>query len=328
MEGERPPILNKRRKILGIFIVLLLSFCLIKLEKANRAPNTFPVPYNLTIDPGQSLFSISAEVFNDGAITSPRVFEFWMLLFGSDRKISEGSYHFKSPTSALGMALRISGRQFGIDRKKVTFPEGFTHKEMAARLKANFENFDQELFIKLAAPYEGYLFPDTYSFFPNVQPDVVVDMLRDNFSQRTEDLEKDFAQSNRKKEDIIIMASIVEKEGNGPEDRQVIAGILWKRLDNGIPLQVDAPFLSLLGKSSAELTRKDLAIDSPFNTYKYKGLPPAPIANPGIDAIKATLNPVSSPYLYYLHDTDGKIYYAKTYAEHLENIRRYLRSRN
>ena len=90
-------------------------------------------------------------------------------------------------------------------------------------------------------------------------------------------------------------------------------------------LQVDAPFLYILGKESSELTRTDLAIDSPYNTYRYKGLSPTPIGNPGLASIEAALTPKDSPYLYYLHDEDGSIYYARTYQEHLQNIRKYLR---
>ena len=100
---------------------------------------------------------------------------------------------------------------------------------------------------------------------------------------------------------------------------------MWKRIDKGIPLQVDAPFLYILGKESSELTRNDLAIDSPFNTYKYKGLPPSPIGNPGLASIEAALKPKGSPYLYYLHDSSGAIHYAKTFTEHQSNIRKYLK---
>ncbi len=294
----------------------------------NRPPEAFPRPYQLTIELGQGLFSISNELTADGAVRSERLFEFWMLLLGSDRSISEGLYYFEKPASAFELALRISGKQFGIEKKKVTFPEGFTFRDMAVRLGATFPEFDTKLFLELAAPYEGYLFPDTYSFFPNAKPDLVVTTLRNNFVRRTEKLKLDQDTSGRTMEEIITMASIVEREANGPEDRAVIAGILWKRFDMGTLLQVDAPFSVLLGKSSAELTKADLALESPFNTYRNKGLPPKPIANPGLAAIEATIHPTDSPYLFYLHDKEGTIHYARTYAEHLENIRRYLKSRS
>ena len=322
------PLFTQGKIIFWIIFLGTLFFGLIKLIQYNKPPEIFPVPYHLTIEPGQTLFSISAELRNDGALTSRRLFEMWMLVLGNDRSISEGQFYFKEPTSALQLALRISGRQFGIEKKKVTFPEGFTSREMAKRLKETFPEFDDGLFLQLAAGDEGYLFPDTYSFFPSVQADLVLAALKNNFLRRTESLEKDFKNSPRSKEHIITMASIVEREASGPEDRAVIAGILWKRFDMGKPLEVDAPFVMLLGKESAELTRKDLAIDSPYNTYRRVGLPPTPIANPGLAAIVATLRPESSPYLFYLHDKEGTIHYAKDYKEHLQNIQRYLRNRN
>jgi UPF0755 protein len=144
-------------------------------------------------------------------------------------------------------------------------------------------------------------------------------------NKKTESLNEEISKSKRSLKEIIIMASLIEKEARGEEDRFIISGILWKRIEKGIPLQVDAPFLYILGKESSELTISDLSTNSPFNTYRYKGLPPAPIGNPGLESIKASLRPTTSPYLYYLHDKNGNIYYAKTYDEHKQNIKKYLK---
>jgi len=287
-------------------------------------PEEFPVPYRLTIESGQTLFSISQELAKDNAIRSTRIFEICMIALGSERRVSEGEYYFDTPVSALQIALRISGRQFGIDRTKVTFPEGFTNKQIAERLAVVFPGFDTTLFLTLAKGTEGYLFPDTYGFFPSVTPDFVLATLKRNFSDKTDSLQEEIEQSGRTLADIMVMASIIEKEAAGEVDRAVVSGILWKRLDAGIALQVDAPFLYILGKESSELTRSDLAINSPYNTYRNRGLPPAPIGNPGLASIQAAIYPQSSPYLYYLHDEDGSIYYAETYAGHKQNIAKYL----
>ncbi len=299
-----------------VFVALFRNFL--------AAPGEFPAPYHLTIERGQTLFSVSGELSDAKVIKSRRLFELFMIAFGSEKQVSEGEYYFEKPVSVLEVALRISGRQFGIDRKKVTFPEGFTNKQMADRLAQTLPNFDTELFLTLAHEYEGYLFPDTYSFFPSITPDVIVGVLKRNFATQTRGLEASFLTSNRKRNDIIIMASIIEKEASTALEMPIIAGILWKRIDEGKPLQVDAPFLYTLGKSSSELTRKDLASDSLYNTYKHKGLPPTPISNPGLDAIKAALQPVDSPYYFYLHGKDGMIHYASTYSEHKKNIQKYL----
>ncbi len=168
---------------------------------------------------------------------------------------------------------------------------------------------------------EGYLFPDTYFFFPSATTDIVTKTLEDNFVQKTKefrDLSKDdFAR-------MIILASIVEKEAAGDQDREIIAGIYSNRLRLGMPLGADATLSFITCKASSELTVTDLKIDSPYNTYTHKGLPPAPISNPGILSIRAAAHPATTPYLYYLHDKNGVIHYAMTLAEHDRNIAKYL----
>ena len=318
---------NQSGFIVKTFLTLLIGASLFALgyNRFFAAPENFPTPYHLTIEPGQTLFSVSNELHADNVIRSPRVFEMFMLSMGNEKSISEGEYYFSEPMTVLGVAMRISGKQFGIDRERVTFPEGFTNINMADRLSAAFPNFNRTLFLDLTKDKQGYLFPDTYGFFPSLAPDLVVTTLSRNFDKKIAPLEESILQSGRSLEDIITMASIIEKEANGPEDRAIISGILWKRISIDMPLQVDAPFLFLLNKESSELTLKDLAMDSPYNTYKYKGLPPGPINNPGLESIKAAITPVSSPYLYYLHDSKGGIHYASTYQQHLANIKRYLR---
>ncbi len=306
--------------IIGVLYVLVTI-----LNKNIMPPKNFPVPYQITVESGQSLFSISKELYDDGAISSRRIFEMLVLTFGNDKNISHGEYYFNQPTSVVGVALRISGRDFGINLTRVTFPEGFSNKQIGERLKKELHNFDGELFFNLVKNDEGYLFPDTYTFFPWTTPEQVVTSLKDNFNKKIEVLQKDISSSKRSLSDIIIMASIIEKEANGNNDRALISGILWNRIDAGIPLQVDAPFLYLLGKESKDLTKTDLANKSPYNTYVHKGLPPTPINNPGLAAITAALHPEKSNYFYYLHDSEGNIHYAKTFAEHKKNISLYLK---
>ncbi len=310
------------------YLIVLLVLVIGGISIFNRlvsAPTDFPVPYQLTIERGQTLFSISKELSDSHVIRSPRLFEIFMIALGSEKKVSDGEYYFAKPVSAFEIALRISGKQFGIDRKKVTFPEGFTNKQMSERLAQTFPNFDETLFMTLAKGQEGYLFPDTYGFFPSVTPDFIIATLKRNFESKVDPLEEEINQSGRSKKDIIIMASIIEKEAKGEEDRSIVSGILWKRLDAGIPLQVDAPFLYILDKESKDLTKADLATNSLYNTYKNKGLTPGPIGNPGLASISAAIHPEQSPYLYYLHDADGQIHYASTYAEHKKNITKYLK---
>ncbi len=311
------------RALVIIAIVILVSIFLVQSQIA--PPSDFPVPYRLTVTKGQTLFGISHELALAHVITSARMFEVFMIVLGSEKKVSEGDYYFKSSATTLQVALRISGHQFGIERQKITFPEGFSTTEMANRLTETFPDFDLQLFLELAKGKEGYLFPDTYKFFPSITPDTVLVALEQNFHKKIDPLEGDIVVSGQTEKDIIIMASIVEKEASGPEDRSIIAGILWNRLKKGISLQVDAPFLYILNKDNQHLTKADLATNSPYNTYMHTGLPPTPIGNPGLAAIVASIHPTQSLYLFYLHDNNRGIHYAQTYAEHQANIRKYLK---
>ena len=188
-------------------------------------------------------------------------------------------------------------------------------KELCDLFSADNPNFNKEKFLKLAEGKEGYLFPDTYFFTNKETPEEIINKMQDNFKVKAGDVQKD----------ILIMASIIEKEARKPEDRKIISGILWKRIKEGMPLQVDAVFDYLLDKESSEITQADLKMDSPYNTYKHKGLPPTPICNPGLDAIEAAENPVDSKFWYYLSDKTGVTHFARTFEEHKQNKFRYLK---
>lgn len=318
---------NKKTRSVALILtwLLLILISLLIVKSFILSPKEFPVPYRLTVEKGQTLFSISQELYDAHVIKSKRLFEIFMISLGSEKRISHGEYYFEEPLNAIEIAFRISGREFGINRKKVTFPEGFTIREMSDRLVIYFPNFDAYTFKALANGKEGYLFPDTYTFFPSTTAETIFTTLKDNFDIQIKPLLPDIKSSGRSLKEIIIMASIIEKEASGDGDMDMISGILWKRLDIGMALQVDAPFLYILDKKSNELTSRDLQTKSPYNTYLNKGLTPTPIGNPGLDSIKAAIFPKDSPYLYYLHDKSGTIHYAKTYTEHKANINKYLK---
>ncbi len=172
---------------------------------------------------------------------------------------------------------------------RITIPEGYNLEDIATKFRV-FKNFDKENFLKIAR--EGYLFPDTYFLTGRETEEDIIKIMEDNFKKRAGEV----------KPEILIMASLLEKESKISEERKIISGILWKRLEAGMPLQVDAE----------------------LDTYLYKELPSAPICNPGLDSIEAALNPVESEHWYYLHDKNGIIHYAKTFEEHKINKAKYL----
>jgi UPF0755 protein len=185
----------------------------------------------------------------------------------------------------------------------VTIPEGFDLHQIGDAFASKLANFNKTQFLLKAKSKEGYLFPDTYFFLNNDDEMEVIKSMNDNFEKKIASLSPEIISSGKSEKDIIVMASIIEREAKGEIDRGFISGILWKRIKIGLPLQVDA---------------------TP-ETYKTKGLPENPIANAGLEAIKAALHPQSSPYLYYLHDKNGKVHYAKNFAEHQSNIKKYLK---
>ncbi len=221
--------------------------------------------------------------------------------------------------------LRRENQNTKLEEATITIPEGLTVVQMGD-LFAKENIFSKNTFVKSASKYEGYLFPDTYRFYKNATPQGVIDKMRSNFDKKVNSqILNEIEQSQKTLNEIVIMASLLEEEAHDNEDRKIIAGILWKRINLGMLLQVDAALNYVIGKTSAELTANDLAIDSLFNTYKYRGLPPAPISNPGIDTIIAALRPKKTDYLYYLSDKGGKIHYARTFEEHKNNKFKYLR---
>lgn len=208
---------------------------------------------------------------------------------------------------------------------RVTIPEGYNVRQIGVLLESA-GLFNSEDFLKLAEGEEGYLFPDTYEFYKSTTPDNVIKKMKENFSGKVlSKIEKDLKEKNMKLRDIIIMSSILEEEAASEKDWKIISGILWKRIDAKMPIQVDATLTYITGKPSVGLTDRDLALESPYNTYRNLGLPAGAISNPGFGAINAALNPEKTPYWYYLSGNDGEIHYAKTFAEHKLNKNKYLR---
>ena len=221
------------------------------------------------------------------------------------------------------IVLKIISGQLRTHEVRVTLMEGETRYEMAQVLSKALPDFKSVDFMTFTQGDEGYLFPDTYYFSQTSTASDVVQKLSDTFMRKTAMLRAEPLAHSWS--DTVIMASIIEKEAASDPERPIIAGILWKRLAKPMPLGVDAAFSYILGKSSAELTVSDLHIDSPYNTYTHLGLPPTPIGNPGLASLEAAAHPVDSPYWYYLHDKNGIIHYAETFAEHIKNKQNYLK---
>lgn len=290
-----------------------------------QPPKDFQKPTFFRVERGNSLTHIGQALFDAHMIRSPIALQFFFILSGDDKNIAEGDYYFEKPLSVFAIARRLATNNFNTTQIKITLPEGMTRSEMAAVLGKNFPLFLPDEFLEKTRNAEGYLFPDTYFLSPQSNADDIIARLTNTFAEKISPFISDIQNSKRSKGDIIIMASLIEKEAHGTDDRNVISGILWKRIDSGMKLQVDASVGYIANKLPGQISAKDLKIDSPYNTYLYAGLPPTPIDNPGIAAIDAAIHPVESPYFFYIHDKAGIIHYAKTFIEHKANIAKYLK---
>lgn len=287
-------------------------------------PADFPTAELVEVAEGASLPVLAADLKEKNVVRSATMLRLVVTVLGRDTGVRAGDYLFKEPRTVFEVARAITTGAFGLEPERITIPEGSTVSDMAKILSSRLKRVDETEFVREALPFEGFLFPDTYFFLPNVTTESVITTLRATFDEKIAEIAEDMAESGHSIEDIVIMASLLEKEANNYRDQRMIAGVLWNRLEDDMLLQVDATFLYTIGKGTFELTRADLASDSPYNTYKYKGLPPTAIGNPGLNAIKAVLNPVEHDYYFYLADSDGVTHYSVTHDEHVRKKQIYF----
>lgn len=290
-----------------------------------ESPKTFPVKTIVPVIGNAGLNGIANSLYVQHVISSPFVFRGIVIIMHGERSVMAGDYFFEKPANVFEVASRLSAGIFGLTPVKITFPEGSTSRQMSVLLENQLFDFNANEFLEMTKTMEGYLFPDTYQFSPNAKVPEVVDIFKKNFDQKVASIDTSIKSFKKPLKDIVIMASILEAEARTTETRKVISGILWKRLEIGMPLQVDAPFQYIIGKNTFQLTLNDLKFDSPYNTYKYKGLPPTGIGNAGLDSLLSAVTPTKSSYLFYLSDIHGDMHYAKTFEEHVSNKEKYLK---
>ncbi|MDP2651428.1 MAG: endolytic transglycosylase MltG [bacterium] len=288
------------------------------------APKAFPTGSIVRVEQGTGLLELSERLEEDKVIRSSLWFRITAIVLRGERSMRAGEYYLPKRESVFGIARRVVLGDHRIRTVKLTIPEGFTVKKISSLFNDEFPYFDNTEFERLAP--EGYLFPDTYFIPVTASASATIKLLRANFIRKVFPLMPLVDESDKSLEEIIIMASIIENEANTKESREIVSGILWKRLRQDMPLQVDASFSYVNGKSTKDLTLADLKIDSPYNTYLYPGLPPGPISNPGVDSILAALNPTTTPYLYFLTGDDGMMHYSETFDEHKEKKQEYIGS--
>lgn len=281
-----------------VFLAVLLGY-----HFFFSVPDNFPAGTIINIEQGINLHSVSLELKREHIIRSRTAFEAFVIIYGGERHLISADYLFEDREPVYLVARRLIRGESHLAPVKVTIPEGFNIYDIAKTFISRLANFNQDKFLASAKDQEGYLFPDTYFFLTTVDEADVLKAMSNNFLKKITPILPTIISSGKNEKEIIIMASIIEKEAKGDTDRGLISGILWKRLSIGMSLQVDAQ----------------------PETYKTKGLPQHPISNPGFEAIQAAISPQSSPYLYYLHDKIGHVHFARTFAEHKLNKIKYLK---
>jgi UPF0755 protein len=289
------------------------------------------VPVLLTVPKDDGKYDLMSALTQEKLIRNSTVFSIVKNLVLKDKNIPSGGYKLNKNMNTFQILGKIIS---GPDYLWVTIPEGMRREQIGEILaKTLLWNANtQKDFInayKLTKPEytEGVFFPDTYLLPKDESGELIAKRLVDRFNDKMGNLFVEFAQKNIRWTTGIKIASLIQREAAGPEDMPLISGIIWNRLNEGVKLDIDATLQYMQGKVGdkwwAPVNLQTKTIDSPYNTYIYKGLPPTPISNPGLDAIKAVLNPEETDCIFYLH-ANMQIHCARTYKEHLENIQKYL----
>ncbi|MFW0870953.1 MAG: endolytic transglycosylase MltG [Patescibacteria group bacterium] len=280
----------------------------------------------IQIAPGSTASGVAEQLETQGVIRDAGLFIILLRAQNLTGEIKSGTYYFNDPESLDTIIDRITSGRYGLPTIKITLPEGQANYQYANLLAERLEYISASRFRTLAAPYEGYLFPDTYFFPKRSTAQELIDIMRAQFDKQITPLAGEIEASPYTLDEIVIMASLVESEAGSASyaTKQRVAGVLWRRIKEGMPLQADAVFSYIYQMHLPRVLYRHLEVDSPYNVYKNGGLPPGPIGNPGIDSIKATLDPIDEGYRYYLTGNDGTFHFAKTLVKHEQNRSLYL----
>ncbi len=331
--------MKKLSKKTSIYLIAILLIGVTLLLLNGRKNDDNPKLIKFKIEKGENAWKVGKNLKEKKMINSQLNFVFYVYKNGEQRKIKAGEYLINSKlTIPEIVALFVDGNIVEENnQKKITFPEGWTVEQMADRLSENDFNKDKFLELTKSVDYfekkynysflesipaeknlEGFLFPDTYFFANNFdEEDIIVKML-DNFDQKlSDDLRMEIKKQNKTIYEVITMASIIEREVKSNEDKKIVSGIFWRRLKSGQAFQSCATLAYILGENKKQYSYKDTQIESLYNTYLYPGLPPGPIANPGLDSILSAIYPTKTNYNYFLSNPEtGKTVFSRTLDEH------------
>lgn len=322
-------ITNKKRFILFLFSISLIIFCLLFVfyirYQIFTPLNSQSTEQDFVIKKGEGVKEIAANLEKAGLIRNKDIFEYYVWYKGWAARLQAGQYNLSPSLNIPEVVQKIVKGEAVSQEITITIPEGFTLKQIDQRL-ANAELIEAGDLIERPL-LEGYLFPDTYRFNREEDLEEIIIKMRGNFAHKLDDnLRAEIERQGKTIEQIITMASLLEKEVSTDQDRKIVSGIFWQRLEDNYPLQSCATISYVLGVDKWRYSIEDTETDSAYNTYKNIGLPPGPICNPGLSAIKAAIYPEVSDYYFFLSAPNGQTIFSKTLEEHNQNKAEYLES--
>ena len=311
--------------ILCCLILLIIVVGIFWYNSQFSAPQGSALNERFVVSISDTQTQIVSNLKTQGFIKSEWGFSEVLKIKGWENKIQPGAYQVSKNMDAWQMAVVLTKQPY---QKWVVIPEGLRKEQVADILQQQLNLSDSEKQNFLNDAKEGYLFPDTYLLNSDYTGEQIAERMMSQFNTKAADVFKAAAQANIRNDTLVILASLIQREAANDQEMPTIAGVMWNRLTQNMPLQIDASVQYVLGKEGdwwPKITPADYQIDSPYNTYTNKGKPVAPICSPGLAAINAVVNYQDSDYLYYLHDSQGQIHLAKTYQEQLDNINKYLK---
>ena len=288
--------------------LIFLGFVFLNLQPVDKNDTQ---NYTFVVAPGEKTIHIAQRLEDEGFIKNKYVF--MMCIYKNKSLVQAGKFSISPSLDTQSLVKKLTSG--GSSDYWFKIIEG-------QRI--------EELDLTFSKQKEGYLFPDSYLIPEYYKSDEILALIESNFTKKFNQAKQD-SDTKLSDQEVVILASLLEREGKTLEDKKIIAGILLNRLDIGMGLQVDAAIQYARDskhkpdKYWTKLTKADMSIDSPYNTYKYRGLPPAPICNPGYDSLYAVFHPTETDYMYYITGKDGQMYYAKSLDEHNLNISKYLK---
>lgn len=332
--------------ILRIFFIIILSAIFIGFfyvgSEFYRPLDPMGKERPFLVNKGDNFLTIAKNLEKEALVRNHFYFSLYSFSKRKHKDLKAGEYLLSPAMSIVEIAEKIINGQ--TNKIKITIPEGWTKEDIAELLEGKNLSNKEEFLSAVSRPesfyerfgflrknpqlkdLEGYLFPDSYIFERPISPEEIISVFLKNFEKKvTSGMLVEIDRQDKKLSEIIIVASLIEKEVILKSDKEIVSGILWKRLSIGMPLQIDATITYLTKRKSIAITMEELKTDSPYNTYKYAGLPPGPISNPGIESILAAIYPKKTSYLFYLSSKTGETIFSENAKDHSIARERHLK---